>query len=209
VLAAGTAAAVAADDPFAPRQEHTAADMASAQKLTLRRDDLGQGWTAATPAKNEPPCKGAPDESKLVQTAKVDPSWVWQDGVTTVGSEVDIFATEPEALKDWQLSTFALLKRCLLQSAQHSVGTTASVSITGGGTLKAPAGAKRALHYRLVFAVKSKTRTVSLVSDVVALGRGRVTVVLHTITAVRPLPASVLNSLVGTLRGRLNVGHTS
>jgi hypothetical protein len=47
---------------------------------------------------------------------------------------------------------------------------------------------------------------VQLVAGVVALGRGRVTLVLHTLTVRTPLPASVVNTLVGVLAGRLNAG---
>jgi opacity protein-like surface antigen len=206
-LAAGAAAAAAATDPSAPRQRHTAADTRLAQKLGLRRSDLAAGWTAAKQQKDSPPCKGAPDESDLVQTARVDPSFTWQDHVTTVGSEVDVFRTKREALEDWRLSTFALMKKCMLQSARAGLGKDVQVSIAGGGALTPPKGADRSLHYRLVFRVRTKTRTLSLVTDVVAVGRGRITVVLHTLTVARPLPAAVVGSLVSTLTDRLNGGR--
>jgi hypothetical protein len=206
-FAVGAAGASGATDPNAPRQRHTAADTALAKKLALRRSDLAAGWTAAKPVKDGPPCKGAPDESDLVQTARVDPSFTWRDGLTTVGSEVDVFRTKREALKDWRLSTFALMKTCMLQSARFGLGKGVRVSIAGGGALTPPAGAERSLHYRLVFSVRSKARTLSLVTDVVAVGRGRITVVLHTLTVARPLPAAVVGTLVQTLADRLNGGR--
>jgi hypothetical protein len=206
-LATGADAASGASDPNAPRQRHTAADTRLANKLALRRNDLAAGWKAAKPVKDGPPCKGAPDESDLVQTAKVDPSFIWRDGLTTVGSEVDVFRSKREALKDWRLSTFALMKTCMLQSARFGLGKGVRVSIAGGGALTPPRGAERALHYRLVFSVRSKARTLSLVTDVVAVGRGRITVVLHALTAARPLPAAVLGTLVGALTDRLNGGR--
>jgi hypothetical protein len=206
-LAAGVGVASAAKDPNAPRQRHTAADMQRAKELGLRRSDLAAGWTAAKPQNDSPPCKGAPDESDLVQTARVDPSFIWRDGVTTVGSEVDIFRSKREALKDWRLSTFALMKSCMLQSARAGLGKSVRVSISGGAELAPPKGAERGLHYRLVFAVRSKASTLSLVADVVAVGRGRITVVLHTLTVARPLPGTVVGSLVSTLADRLNGGR--
>ena len=44
---------------------------------------------------------GEPDESALVQTAKIDPSFIWRDNLTRLGSEVDVFQTAAMARKDW------------------------------------------------------------------------------------------------------------
>jgi hypothetical protein len=177
--------------------------MKQAGKLTLRRSDLAAGWKVDPPAKPSPFCTAGPDESNLVQTAKVDPSFTWKDGVTNVGSEVDMFRTAAEARKDWRLSTLALVETCLLQSARAGVGKSIRVSIVSAKALAAPKSAERALHYRFVFELRSK-QTAQLVADVVALGRGRTTVVLHTLTVRTPLPAGVVNALVGVLAGRLS-----
>src|SRR5258707_1778129 len=106
-LAAGAGAARAPSRD--PQQRHTAADMKRAAALALRRTDLAAGWKADKPQKPSPPCTAGPDESKLVQTARIDPSFTWKDGVTNVGSEVDIFRSAPEARQDWRLSTLGLL----------------------------------------------------------------------------------------------------
>ena len=74
-------AAAAAVDPRAPRQQHTAADTKRAKAIVLRRSDLAAGWKLDPPAKTNPPCTAGPDESKLVQTAKADPSFTWKDGI--------------------------------------------------------------------------------------------------------------------------------
>ena len=206
-LAAAAATASAAKDPKAPTQRHTPADTRLAKSLALRRTDLAAGWTAAKPVPDSPPCVGSPDESDLVQTARIDPSFTWRDGATTIGSEVDVFRSKQEALKDWRLSTFALTKKCMLQSARDGLGKGVRVSIAGGSPLTPPRGSERSLHYRLVFSVRSQSQTLSLVTDVIALGRGRITVVLHTVTVARPLPGSVLTSLAGTLTDRLNGGR--
>jgi len=200
------AAAVAARDPMAPRQHHTAADMKRAKAIALRRSDLTAGWKLNPPAKPNPPCTAGPDESKLVQTAKVDPSFTWKDGVTNVGSEVDIFRTAAGARQDWRATTLSLLEACLLQSARAGAAKTVRVRILSADALAAPKGAERSLHYRLLFALRS-TRTVHLVVEVLALGRGRVTVVLHTLTAQTPLPASVVKALTRVLASRLGAGH--
>ena len=198
--------ATASVDPRAPSQHHTAADTKRANAIALRRSDLVAGWTLDPPAKPNPPCTDGPDESSLVQTAKVDPSFTYKDGVTNVGSEVDIFRTAAEARQDWRASTISLLEACLLQSARAGAGKKVRVRILSSRTLTAPKGAERSLHYRFVFSLRS-TQTATLVIDVVALGRGRVTVVLHTLTVRTPLPASVVGALTGVLSSRLNAGH--
>jgi hypothetical protein len=208
VVLVAAAAASAAEDPRAPRQRHTAADTRLAKTLGLRRSDLAAGWKVAKEPNDSPVCTSSPDESNLVQTARWDPTFVWRDGMTTVGSEVDIFRTVREAKVDWRLSTLALMKTCLLQSARSGLGGNGvKVALTGARALTAPRGAERALHYRLVFAVRSKKGTLSLVADVIAINRGRTTVVLHALTVARPLPPSVIAALVQTLSDRLNGGR--
>jgi hypothetical protein len=205
VLAAPTVALAAKVDPKAPRQRHVAADMKKAAKLALRRADLATGWKLDPPAKSEPYCTAGPDESNIVQTAKVDPSFTWKDNVTNVGSEVDVFRSAAEARRDWRLSTLALVKTCLIQSARAGVGKKIKVRIVSARELAAPKSAERGLHFRFVFELRSK-QTARLVADVVALGRGRTTVVLHTLTIRAPLPPSVLGALVKVLADRLNAG---
>ena len=199
-------AAVAAAESRPPRQQHTAADTKLATKLVLRRSDFAAGWTLDPPAKPAPPCTVGPDESGFVQTAKVNPSFTYRDGVTNVGSEADVFRTASEAQKDWNASTPSLLGACLVQSAAAGFGKNVIVKLTSAHKLAAPKGAERSLHYRYVLAVRSG-QTRNLVVDVVALGRGRVTVVLYSLTVHSPLPASVVTALTGILASRLNAGH--
>jgi hypothetical protein len=205
--AAATGAAAAGPiDPKAPQQRHTAADTKLAQGIVLRRTDFAAGWTLDPPAKAPAPCTAGPDESSFVQTAKVNPSYTYKDGVTNIGSEVDVFRSADEARKDWDASTSSLLGACLLQSAQAGFGKKAAIRIASSKTLAAPKGVQRSLHYRYVFSVRS-ARSTSLVIDVVALGRGRVSVVLYALTVHSPLPASVVKAFSGLLASRLNAGH--
>jgi hypothetical protein len=201
-------AALAAGDPKAPRQQHTAADTKLATGLVLRRSDFAAGWKLDPPAKPNPPCTAGPDESTFVQTAKVAPSFTYKDGVTNVGSEADVFRSAAEAQKDWNASTASLLGTCLLQSASAGFGKKVHVRLASTQTLPAPApkGVERTLHYRYVLSVRS-TKTTKLVVDVVALGRGRIAVVLYALTIRSPLPAAAVNALTGVLAKRLNAGH--
>jgi len=199
-------AASAAVDPRAPIQRYTAADTKLAKAIVLRQSDFAAGWKQDPPAKANPPCTAGPDESSFVQTAKVNPSFTYRDGVTNVGSEVDVFRLASEARKDWNASTTALLGTCLLQSASAGFGKKVHIRIASAKTLAAPKAAERGLHYRYVLAIRS-TKTTNLVIDVVAIGRGRVTAVMYALTVRNPLPTPVVKALTGVLASRLNAGH--
>jgi opacity protein-like surface antigen len=198
--------ASAARDPRAPLQRHTAADTKRAKAIVLRLSDFATGWKLDPPAKPNPPGTAGPDESSFVQTAKVAPSFTYKDGVTNVGSEADVFRSAIEAQKDWNASTASLLGTCLLQSASAGFGQKVHVRLASTKTLPAPKGAERTLHYRYVLSVRS-AKTTKLVVDVVALGRGRIAVVLYALTIRSPLPASAVNALTGVLAKRLSAGH--
>lgn len=205
VVALLAAAAAQARDPA---QRHTAADTKRANALALRRSDLAAGWKLEKASKPAPPCNAGPDESKLVQTARVDPSFTWKDGITSVGSEIDIFRSAREARLDWKYSTLKLMSTCLLQSAHAGLDKSVRITLRSAKRLPAPKGVERGLHYRFVFTLRSK-QTVDLVADIVAIGRGRVSSVLHTLTVRTPLPPVVLNSLVGVLSRRLGTTGSS
>jgi opacity protein-like surface antigen len=202
LLAATAAAAV---DPKAPQQRHTVADTRLADSLALRRADLGSGWKVDTRNPGNTACAAEPNESKLVQTAKVDPSFVWQDGVTTLGSEVDVYKTAAMAREDWGLSTLRLERACLIEAATSDLGGHGRVTLDSATKLPSPGLAERSLHYRLVITLHS-TKTVKFVTDLVALGHGRVIVVLQALSLAKPLPAAGIEALTAKLAGRLAGG---
>jgi hypothetical protein len=196
----------AARDPKDPQQRHTAADTRLANTLALHQKDLAAGWTQERPPADPPPCKTEPDESNLVQTARIDPTFIWKDGITNLGTEVDIFKTAAMAQRDWDLSTLKLFQSCLLQSA-HDQLPHDKVTLVSSKKLPRPSAvAERSLHYRLVFDINHAGKTVPVVSDVTALGRGRETVVMHSFSVGIPLPSSAVTQLVQILANRLGTG---
>jgi len=196
------APAGAAPDPKAPVQKHTKADMQLAASVALRSSDLARGWTKVPPQKPPPP-----DESNLVETGTADPTFLWTDKFTQVGSQVDIFRTAAQARRDWKLTTLALLRGCLLENARQTFGKQVAVSVHSAQMLKAPGYGERSLHARLVLDLTKKSgpqpRTVRLVSELVGIGIGRISVVLHTITTRAPLPTAAVSTLTKTLAARL------
>jgi len=200
------ATAAATHDPKDPQQRHTAADTKLAKSLALKRTDLVAGWKAAKPTPNPPACTTEPDESKLIQTARIDPTYVWTDGVTTLGTQVDIFKTASMAKTDWNLTTLKLFRSCLLQSARHQLPHY-TVRVVSAKELAPPkVSVERLLHYQLVFAITRSGRTIPIVSDVIALGRGRETVVMHSFSVQSPLPSSSVTQVVQLLANRLGTG---
>ena len=197
-----SAAAWAAVDPRAPQQLHTAADTRLAKTLALRLSDLAAGWKLEPPQPQGPPCTTEPDESTLVQTARIDQSFLYKDGVTEVGSEVDIFKTAAMDKADWVLSSLRVTGTCLLADAKHSLSKQGKVTLVQEVSLKPSGLAARSLHFRFVLAVHG-ARTVDIVTDVVALSQGRVTVVLHSLSLGSSIPAGSLKALTATLAGRL------
>jgi hypothetical protein len=200
LVLAGTAAA---RDPKDPQQRHTAADTVLARSLGLQLKDLAAGWKPVKATPDPPPCKTEPDESTLVETARIDPTFIWKDGRTTLGTEVDIFETVAMAQKDWALSTLALFQRCLLQSARDQLHGFTVTPLSARKLPRPSATAERALHYRLVFDITNQGTTVPIVSDVTALGKGRETVVMHSFSVRAPLPSSAVSQLVRLLASRL------
>jgi len=198
--------AASARDPRDPQQRHTAADTRLARSVSLRPADLAAGWKKRPPSQPGPPCSAEPDESKLVQTAAIDPTYVWKDGVTAVGSEVDVFRTAAMARRDWRLSTLRVVRDCVLESARRSVQKGTRVRLVSAQSLGRLPYGERSLHYRLVFDLLGK-KTVPVVTDLFGIGSGRVTIVLHTFSVGSPLPDSSVNDLVTLVAKRLKASR--
>jgi hypothetical protein len=198
----------AAASPKDPQQRHTAADTRLAKSIGLNLADLAAGWRADKPRSpgSDPTCKSQPDESALVQTALVDPSFTYQDGVTNVGSEVDVFRSAREARTDWRLSTLAAIKDCLASAL--AVGAKLHVTVSSFKQLPIANLSERTVHYRIAMVLHG-AQPLTLVADLVAIGKGRVTTVLHAVTLAKPLPASLTLYLAKILAGRLNADHTA
>jgi hypothetical protein len=203
------AATASARDPKDPRQLHTAAATQLARSIALKRSDLPTGWKAAPKDAPGPPCSAEPDESSLVQTARIDPTFIWTDGATTVGSEIDVFRTAVEARRDWQLTvTLGLMRSCLLESARKQLAKQHwKVSVGSAVALPPPKLGERSTHYLLTFFVRrqqaGKAEVFPFVTEMIAMGVGRTSVVLHVQSPGQQLPSAGLLSLAKKLAKRL------
>jgi hypothetical protein len=193
-----------ATDPRGPQQRHTAADTQLAKSIGLTLRDLPGDWHAAhgTTSFDTLPCTSRADESGLVQTALIDPSFFWRDEASNVGSEVDVFRSAREARLDWQLSTLRVLTDCVKSELQRG-GT--GVTLTAAKELRITNLSERTVHDRLTFVLYRPTKKpVTAVIDVIAVGKGRVTTVLHSFTADKPILGAGLTHFAQVVANRLN-----
>ena len=197
-----TAASAGTRDPREPRQLHTAADTTQAKSIALALSDLPAGWVKAAPPKPAPPCTSEPDESNLVQTARIDPTFLWRDHITELGTEVDTFRTVSQAKRDWRLSTLAVVRRCLFQAIRRDLKDV-TIKVLSAQRLPSPRLGERSVHYRLVFELRGKSKVLPVVVEMIGVGVGRTSVVLHALSPGGPLPAAALRALSAKVAKRL------
>lgn len=197
-----------ATNPKNPQQRHTAADTKLATSIALKQADFSTGWHAdkASSAATDAPCTSQPDESSLVQTALVDRSFTYRDGVTSIGSEVDVFRSAREARVDWKLSTLRAMKDCIASALQ--TGAKTQVTVSSFTRLPVSKLSERTLYYRMKLVVHT-AQPITIVADLIAIGKGRVTTVLHTFSVAIPLPSRDTMIFANILAGRLNAGHVN
>jgi hypothetical protein len=195
-----------ATNPKDPQQRHTAADTRLANSIALKKADIATGWHAnKTSGSNNTPCKSQPDESAFVQTAQVDPSFTYRDGVTTIGSEVDVFRSSREARLDWTLSTLPAMRDCIASLLQ--TGAKTRVTVSSFKRLPISKLSERTLSYRITMVIHT-AKPITIVADIISIGKGRVTAVFHSFTVGIPLPSPDLMIFARLLAGRLNAAKT-
>jgi hypothetical protein len=197
--------ALALAGPKDPTKRHTAADMRLARSIALRRADLAAGWTpeANNNASGNADCSAQPDESKLIETGSVDPSFDSpHGGAVTVDSEVDVYRTKAMALADWQTANVRALRSCLAELFARTTGTRVAVT---AAAVQVPVHAERALAFR--FELKA-SGGLPYDIDLIALGKGRATVLLSAAGPKGSYNGSLLTPLARLLAQRL-AAHAS
>lgn len=175
VLAAACPAAAFAHSKE-PTKRHTAADMRLARSIALTRADFAAGWTqekSTSSSGGDADCSAQPDESKLIETGSVDPTFDSPNGgAATVDSEVDVYRTKAMALADWRTAQLRALRSCLAELFAKTTGTKVSVTAVARTV---PVHAERALAFSFELTAKGG---VPYDIDQVAVGKGRATVLL-------------------------------
>jgi len=187
-----------------PTKRHTAADMRLARSIALRRADLAAGWTQekSTSSTGGFDCSAMPDESKLIETGSVAPIFDTHGGAVTLDSEVDVYATKAMALVDWRSANAGLLRSCLAELFGKTTGTQVTVT---AAARPAPVRAERALAFRFELTASGG---VPYQIDLVALGKGRTTVLLSVDGPKGSYASSLLAPFARLLAQRL-AAHAS
>jgi hypothetical protein len=191
--------ATALAGPKDPTKRHTAADTRIAKSIALKRTDLGAGWTeTSSGSSGGPDCKAQPDESKLIETADVDPTFDSPNGgAATVDSDVTLYKTPAMALVDWRTAKISILRACLAELLGKELGKKAAIvsARTVHVSLKAP----RTLGLHFEFRVKA----VDVSVDAIGLLKGRTEVILTAIGVKGSYTRAQLNPLAAVLARRL------
>jgi len=201
--AVALAALVVAVNPKDPQKRHTAADTSTARAIALRLPDLPAGWKRVKSDNSSDTCAAQPDESRLVETADVDPTFDSPAGaVIEVDSEVQLFATAAQARHDWGWATAAALRSCAQEEIGRQFGGRVKVALTAFAPPKV--AVEREKGFRMTIDVTAQGRRVTANASLIALGRGR-TSVFFTIFELRgfTLRPSVTRGLVVALARRL------
>jgi hypothetical protein len=197
--------AVAARTPKDPAARHTAADMAIARAIVVKRGDLRTGWTAKKPDASDETCPSRADESKLVETGKAhSPDFQYKDGVSDVSSVAQVFATARDAAADWRLNAnLAALKRCATEDLRANSSPGTKLTLPSFERLALPQIAPRVFGFRAVIRASGSAGAGTFVTDVIALGRGRSVGVVTFVTPSPPFKLADELTLAKAVAARL------
>ena len=189
----GVAAASATREP---QYQPAPADQSWAESIVLGAKDMGSGWKAVSGGGTMDGSGGdsatcsSPDESDLVLTGGwSSPDFMRADGAY-VSSGAIVWQTADHAQADWDRNVQAGLMSCVAADLEASSTKKVKVVITGRQQLNWPQLAPRSAAFRISLALKStvkvqrKTRKVSIGAtvDFVAVGTGRATAMLWTLS---------------------------
>jgi hypothetical protein len=157
--------------------------------------DMGTGWQSSgsagtmTGGVSSGACSG-PDESDLVLTGgSYSPGFFRLDGASVSSSAV-VWQTPQQAQADWDRNIQPALMGCLASELQASAPKKIKVIVTSRRQLNWPAIAPRSAAYRISLLLKTtvkvrkKQRKISIraTSDFIAVGAGRATAMLWTMS---------------------------
>jgi hypothetical protein len=200
LLAAAVAAPAALAGSKDPTKRHTAADTRTAKTIALKLSDFAQGWKQEKSSSGDsgPDCRAQPDESKLIETADVDPTFDSPNGgAVTVDSDVSLYKTKAMALADWRTAKLPLLRACLAELLSKTLGKTATVAVAKQVPVTVHAERKLGLHFEF------NANGVAITTDLIALGKGRTTVLLTALGVKGSYQRQALDPFADVIARRL------
>ena len=198
-LAAVLVVPAALAGPKDPTKRHTAADTKTANAIALKLSDFAAGWKQEKSSSNSagPGCKAQPDESKLIETADVDPTFDSPNGAVTVDSDVSLYKTKAMLLGDWHTAQVSLFRACLAELLSKSLGKTATVAVAK--RVPVTQHAERTLGFHFEF----KANGVVISADLIGFAKGRTEAILSAFGPKGSYKRSDLNPLAAVIARRL------
>jgi len=200
-MLAGAAAAATGD----PVKRHTAADMAKARSVVLRRADLPAGWTRDTSPDTDERIRCSyfhPDESDLVETGYAEGSFGRR--ADFAGSDATVYRTTADARASWARNTGAGLPRCFADFFRKGLAKEGlNARVVRAAKVAFPALAPRTGAWHVALVATSQGVAVPIAIDLVALGRGRIVSTLGLIRVGAANRPAELRRLAGLLATRM------
>jgi hypothetical protein len=193
------AVALAADTD--PKKKVTAADQAKARSILLKRTDFAAGWKKVpTTPDSDAMCPGFnPDESDLTLTGEAESDFEHTQGLLSVASHSEVYATKADALKSWTRSDKPATARCIGYFFREGVTAEGTkVKIISAGRMAFPKLAPRTTAFKVVARLNitdsGKTSTVPVTIQLIAFGQGRGDTAMLAISPGTGIPTADLRA---------------
>jgi hypothetical protein len=186
------ATAASGRDPRLERVKLRPADVALAQRITLKQRDVGASWRPTRiPASGERrlTCPGFnPDLSRFTITGKANSGFTQTTGASII-STVEVYESRADAIGDFQTGAKPIVVRCLKQSLlqEFNAGGLIDVKVPIARVVAAPRVGDRRTAYRIVARIEAANTRIDLYLDVVVVQRGRSIAAFFFTSPSRPL----------------------
>jgi hypothetical protein len=184
----------AARNPHAEKVQLTKAGKKLAKRAVLRSADLGPDWTSVRlpPEDSSLTCPHFdPDLSRFTINGKASSSFILPVGAQ-INSNSEVYASRAQAIGDFTASAKPQLAPCLrslLEDELRRSGIGSQTRVLSSQIVRAPRVGERTAAYKLVMKVHGGAISVTVVTDLLVVQRGR-TVVLLSFTGIDdPIPS--------------------
>jgi hypothetical protein len=207
VLSLLVATAASGRDPRLERVKLRAADVALAQRITLKQRDVGASWRPTRIPDiggQRLTCVGFnPDLSRFTITGKANSGFTQPTGASII-STVEVYESRADAIGDFQTGAKPIVARCLKQSLERELnaGGLIQVKIPVARVVAAPRVGDRRVAYRILARVEAASARLDLYLDVVVVQRGRSIAAFFFTGPSRPLQgqARIVSSAAARMR---------
>jgi hypothetical protein len=193
VLSLLLATAASGRDPRLERVQLRPADVALAQRITLKQKDVGASWRPTRIPDSEGQrltCPGFnPDFSRFTISGKANSGFTQPTGASSI-STVEVYESRADAIGDFQTGAKPIVARCLKQSLERELkgtGGLVQATVPVARVVAAPRVGDRRIAYRIVARIEAENTRVDLYLDVVVVQRGRSIAAFFFTSPIRPM----------------------